>query len=76
MKADQRARNRYLRGRVPYGWRVTEAGELAEVPEQQAAIREVKRLRQEGASPRKIAEAMRAAGHKLSHEAVAGVLNG
>ena len=74
VKADQRARKRYLGGRVPYGWRVTEDGELAELPAQQAAIARMRAMRAEGQSLRAIATAMREAGHPLSHEGVAGVL--
>jgi DNA invertase Pin-like site-specific DNA recombinase len=75
VKADQRARNRYLGGRIPYGWRVAENGELAELPEQQAAIARMRAMRAEGLSLRAIATAMREAGHPLSHEGVAGVLH-
>ena len=39
VKADQRARNRYLGGAVPFGWQVGEDGELIEDPKQQAAMR-------------------------------------
>jgi DNA invertase Pin-like site-specific DNA recombinase len=38
VKRDQRQRGRYLGGTPPYGYRVGEAGELVEVPEQQMAI--------------------------------------
>jgi DNA invertase Pin-like site-specific DNA recombinase len=74
VKADQRARNRYLGGIAPFGWRVGEDGELAEVPEQQAAIRTMRSLRAQGASLRQIAVAISVAGHAISHEGVAGVL--
>ena len=39
VKADQRKRNRYLGGIVPFGWELGEDGALVEVPVQQAAIR-------------------------------------
>jgi hypothetical protein len=74
VKADQWARNRYLGGIAPFGWRVGEDGELAEVPAQQAAIRTMRSLRAEGASLRQIAVAMSVAGHSISHEGVASVL--
>jgi DNA invertase Pin-like site-specific DNA recombinase len=74
VKADQRARNRYLGGIAPFGWRVGEDGQLAEVPEQQAAIRTIRSLRKQGASLRQIAVAMGVTGHAISHEGVAGVL--
>lgn len=74
VKADQRARGRYLGGAVPFGWQVTETGDLVEVPGQQAAIRDMHARRQTGASLRIIAAEMAQAGHKLSHEGVKKVL--
>lgn len=74
VKADQRARNRYLGGAVPFGWRVTDNGELVEAPEQQAVIRRMHELRRGGASLRSIATEVTDAGHKLSHEGVKKVL--
>src|SRR5580700_3672079 len=35
VKTDQRKRNRYLGGIVPFGWRIGEDGALVEAPEQQ-----------------------------------------
>lgn len=74
VKADQRARGRYLGGAVPFGWQVTEGGDLVEVPEQQAAIRDMHARRRAGASLRTIAAEMERVGHKLSHEGVKKVL--
>jgi DNA invertase Pin-like site-specific DNA recombinase len=54
VKADQRARGRYLGGAVPFGWRVADGGELVEVPEQQDAIRRMRELRAAEASLRRI----------------------
>ena len=76
VKADQRARNRYLGGSVPFGWRVGEGGELVEVPEQQAAIRLMHERRRAGASLRAIAAEVAQTGHKLSHEGVKKVMAG
>jgi putative DNA-invertase from lambdoid prophage Rac len=73
-KQDQRQRGRYLGGIVPFGWRVTEDGELIVDPTGQAAIDRICSLRASGLSLRAIAEAMRAEGHQLSHEAVRAVL--
>ena len=50
VKRDQRQRGRYLGGTPPFGWRVGEAGELVPVPEQQAAIKRMRRA--EGSGPR------------------------
>jgi DNA invertase Pin-like site-specific DNA recombinase len=74
VKADQKARGRYLGGSAPFGYRVGEAGELVPHEGEQKAIREMKRLRAQGKALRPIAEVMRAKGHKISHEGVAGVL--
>jgi DNA invertase Pin-like site-specific DNA recombinase len=74
VKADQRSRGRYLGGIAPFGWRVNDEGGLCEVPEQQAAIREMRSLRAEGASLRQIAVAMLEAGVAISHEGVGSVL--
>jgi DNA invertase Pin-like site-specific DNA recombinase len=74
VKRDQRARNRYLGGIAPFGWRVNDEGGLSEVAEQEAAIRTMLSLRAEGASLRQIAVAMSVAGHAISHEGVASVL--
>src|SRR3984957_6096050 len=74
VKADQKARGRYLGGRVPFGFRRGHAGELIEVPAEQEAIQEMVALRARGRALRAIAEAMQAKGYRISHEGVAGVL--
>ena len=74
VKADQKARGRYLGGTVPFGFRLGENGELVEHETQQEAIREIVSLRAKGKALRAIAQAVAAKGHKLSHEGVAGVL--
>src|SRR4029079_8893378 len=55
VKADQRQRNRYLGCTAPYGWRVGDAGQLVEDPDQQRIIRRVQKLRGQGHSLRAIA---------------------
>ncbi len=74
VKADQKARGRYLGGKVPFGFRRGETGELIEVPAEQEAIREMVALRGQGKALRAIAETMQAKGFRISHEGVAGVL--
>src|SRR5271165_6769258 len=74
VKADQKARGRYLGGKIPFGFRRGETGELVEVPAEQEAIREMVALRVQGKGLRAIAEVMQAKGHRISHEGVAGVL--
>jgi putative DNA-invertase from lambdoid prophage Rac len=74
VKADQKARGRYLGGKVPFGFRRGETGELVEVCAEQEAIREMAALRAQGTALRAIADVMLAKGHRISHEGVAGVL--
>ena len=74
VKRDQRQRGRYLGGAVPWGYRVGEAGELVPIPEQQAAIRRMRKLRDQGLALRAIAEKMKAAGVSISHAGVKNAL--
>jgi putative DNA-invertase from lambdoid prophage Rac len=74
VKADQKARGRYLGGKVPFGFRRGNDGELVPHEAEQEVIREIVALRAQGKPLRAIAEAVVAKGHKLSHEGVAGVL--
>jgi putative DNA-invertase from lambdoid prophage Rac len=74
VKADQKARGRYLGGKVPFGFRRGDDGELVPYEAEQEAIREIVSLRAKGKALRAIAQAVAAKGHKLSHEGVAGVL--
>jgi hypothetical protein len=62
------------KGQAPFGWRRGEAGELITVPEQQAAIRQMRRMKDRGLSLREIAAAMRSAGIKISHMTVKNAL--
>jgi putative DNA-invertase from lambdoid prophage Rac len=74
VKADQKARGRYLGGKVPFGFRRGESGELVPHESEQQAIHEAVALRAQGRSLRAISDAMRAKGFTISHEGVAGVL--
>ena len=62
------------KGQAPFGWRHDETGGLIAVPEQQAAIRQIRRMKDRGLSLREIAAAMRGAGIKISHMTVRNVL--
>ena len=73
MKADQKARRRFLGGSIPFGFRVVD-GELVADEHEHEAIREMIVLKAEGRSLRAIAAEMQAQGHKISHEGVAGIL--
>src|SRR4051794_18356427 len=70
VKADQRRRHRYLGGIVPFGWWVGDDGDLVEVPEQQAAIKQARKLRAKGLSLRAISAALAEKGIRISHEGV------
>jgi putative DNA-invertase from lambdoid prophage Rac len=74
VKADQKARGRYLGGIVPFGYRRGESGELVPYEGEQMAIKQMRRLRAQGRSLRAIAKALQAKGHRISHEGVAGIL--
>ncbi|MGC2200824.1 MAG: recombinase family protein, partial [Stellaceae bacterium] len=74
VKADQRKRQRYLGGIVPFGWQIGEDGALTEVAEQQRAIQRIIDLRRNGLSLRAISAAIAADGVSLSHEGVKSVL--
>ena len=76
MKADQKARGRYLGGILPFGFRRGDAGELVPVDADQAVIREMVALRGQGWPLRAIADAMRAKGVRVSHEGVRATLRG
>ena len=74
VKADQRKRQRYLGGIVPFGWQIGADGTLTEVPDQQRAIQRIIELRRSGLSFRAISTAIGADGVRLSHEGVKSVL--
>ncbi len=60
MKADQKARGRYLGGKVPFGFRRGDDGELVPHEADQEAIRELIALRAQGRPRRAVDAAMRA----------------
>lgn len=70
VKRDQKQRRRYLGGKVPFGYRVTEDGALIEVEEEQVAVREMVALRAQGAPLRAVAAHMKQRGFSVSHNAV------
>lgn len=74
VKKDQKDRGMFLGGRRPFGYRVTEAGTLEPVPEEQAAIAKAKRMRAKKKSLRDIAAALQKDGHTISHEGVSRIL--
>ena len=74
VKADQRTCGRYLGGKVPFGFRVGDDGELVPDEDQQAAIRVAKAMRQEGRPLRTIQATMEVQGHALALSALHRVL--
>jgi putative DNA-invertase from lambdoid prophage Rac len=76
VKKDQRDRGRYLGGTTPFGYRLGEAGELIEDPDQQKAIKRMRRLRSSGKSLRTIAADMKERGFAISHVGVKKLTEG
>lgn len=74
VKRDQRQRGRYLGGEPPFGWSVGEDGALVEVPEQQAALKRIRKLAAEGMSLRAIAADTTARCFRISHVRVQKIL--
>ena len=74
-KADLKRQGRFLGGSVPFGYRV-ENKLLVEVPEEQRAVREMRRLRKQGQSLRAIAEKVsEKLNRKIAHGTVKQVLD-
>ena len=61
-------------GKGSFGFRPDENGRLVEFPEEQEAIALIRSLKKQGMALRPIADAIRAAGFKISHQGVAEVL--
>ena len=71
VKRDQRQRNRYLGGIVPFGFRVGDEGALVPHESEQGVIAQAQTLRVRGASLRAIQAALEAQnGRKLSLDAL------
>jgi len=74
VKKDQKARNRYLGGKVPFGYRVGDSGALVEHETEQKAVSLIRAMKAEGKSLRKIAEAVQGTGVSISHVGVKEIL--
>jgi DNA invertase Pin-like site-specific DNA recombinase len=73
VKRDQKSRNQFLGGKVPFGFTVDESsGKPVLVPDtlQQGAIAYARELHQDGMALRKIAAALGARGFNVSHQGV------
>ena len=70
MKADQKARGRFLGGSIQFGYRLGDGGELVPHEPEQAAIREMVAMKAQRRSLRAIAAELQAKGHQISHVGV------
>jgi len=75
VKADQRARGRYLGGRPPFGWRKTQDGQVEPVEAEQEAIAMIRAMNKKGAALRVIRDAVRARGLTISHMGISNVIS-
>jgi DNA invertase Pin-like site-specific DNA recombinase len=66
----QQEEGRYMGGRVPFGWKTGEDGILLRDERQQAAIAQMRTLRENGLSYRAIASKMAEQGIAISHQGV------
>jgi DNA invertase Pin-like site-specific DNA recombinase len=74
VKRDQRSRNRFPGGAVPFGYRLGDDGGLVPEPGEQAAMLQARKLKARGASLRAIEAALRERGHSISHVAISNML--
>lgn len=75
VKADQKKRNRYLGGSVPFGWTLGDDGELVKDDAQQVAIRRMKAMHAKGLSLRAISAELADTGFTISHAGVKNILD-
>lgn len=73
-KRDQRERGRYLGGKVPFGFKLGDNGDLIEDATQQAQIARAKALRADGVKLEVIRDTLAADGVKLALSALHRVL--
>jgi putative DNA-invertase from lambdoid prophage Rac len=75
VKKDQKERNRFLGGKIPFGYEVSEEGFLVEKEEEQQAIQVIQELKSKKLSLRKISDHLKInLGITLSHVGVKRVL--
>ena len=75
-KRAQKARGEYLGGKPPFGFSYDAEHRLVPVPEQQRALRRIKKLAADGLSPYRISAALANNGVKLSHVTVRKIIAG
>ncbi|ANY78073.1 resolvase [Microvirga ossetica] len=74
VKQDQKKRNRFLGGSVPFGFMVGDDGELIEKEDEQDAIKTMIELKADGFSYRGIAKMLQKDGFNISHETVGQIV--
>jgi DNA invertase Pin-like site-specific DNA recombinase len=75
-KRAQKARGEYLGGKPPFGFSYDAEHRLVPVPEQQKALRRIRKLADEGLSPYRISADLAERGTKLSHVTVRKIIAG
>ena len=75
-KADQKARGRFLGGKVPFGFRLKKDGFLERDEREIAALADMREMKRDGLSYRAIAGNMKASGIDISHQTVMLALRG
>src|SRR5271156_700394 len=75
-KADQKAGKRARGGRKPFGYRVTDEGELVPDEAEQAAIKRMAALRKRGKTVFEIKAALAKNGVEISHEGIRKLIVG
>lgn len=74
VKSDQKKRNRFLGGTLPFGFVRTKDGSLREHKQEQQAIRRMVRMQKSGKPLRAIADKMTAEGFPVSHAGVKKII--
>jgi hypothetical protein len=75
-KVDQKARQRFLGGHKPFGYRVTDEGDLVPDEAEQAAIKRMVALRKRKKTLLEIKAALAKTGVEISHEAIRKLIVG
>ena len=75
-KASQKARGEYRGGVAPFGWIYDAEKKLVPVPEQQEALRRIRKLADQGLSPYEISADLAQRGVRLSHVTVRKIMAG
>lgn len=74
VKSNERSKGRFLGGTRPFGYDIDESGNLVPIQEEQDAIAQIIKMRQEGESLRSISRFLAQNGHRVSHVTVKRVI--